>query len=305
VAPTPTNELKIRTWSLSLESDLTVNFQVAPEVYNEYSNVRMEFKLVDGIKEYETVVVDNPSILANGRYCFPFAGVAPFSIKDTIEVKLYGTFEGVEYVYESTCQVLSYCNNMLKANMPLLNTVIVDLMNFGSAQQVYGKHNAHDLINAELTDAQKAYGTSTVPAMTDNTNIKYAVLDGATASFRGATLVVDSAVWIRFKVQLPADTTGISMHVTTSNGKSFDIPVEEFVAQGSNQYYVFITQLLAVDMRTLVYATVQRNGVNISNTVQYSVESYCATAYNKGNAELDALMVAMLNYGDAAHKFFS
>jgi hypothetical protein len=295
-------ELKFRTWSLTLKSDLTVNFQVEAAVYKAYENMRAEFTIVDGVEEHETVVVTEAVLLSNGRYSFQFAGVAPYRLKDTIQAKLYGTFEGVEYVIEKEYQVVKYCQALMPSG-GVVGTVAVNLVNFATMQQIYMSHNTNDLINSDLTDDQKDMGTYGKPTWENKLTTKHVVIDNPTASFKGVTLDVQSIIRMRFTVQLPEDTTGIVAYITADNGAVLEVPFEEFEATTTaNRYYIYFSGMRAVDMRKCAYVCIKQNGTVISNTLRYSIESYCATSYVAGT-NLGNLLEAMINYGDAVEKY--
>ena len=74
------------------------------------------------------------------------------------------TYEGAT---QSGYSVKQYCYNTLsKANTTAANKrVLVDFLNYASAAQVYFNLNTKNLVNAELTDEQKAFGTATVAAI--------------------------------------------------------------------------------------------------------------------------------------------
>jgi hypothetical protein len=241
-------------------------------------------------------------LLSNGRYSFQFAGVAPYRLKDTIQAKLYGTFEGVEYVVEKEYKVVKYCQALMPSG-GVVGTVAVNLVNFATMQQIYMSHNTNDLINSDLTDDQKDMGTYGKPTWENKLTTKHVVIDNPTASFKGVTLDVQSIIRMRFTVQLPEDTTGIVAYITADNGAVLEVPFEEFEATTTaNRYYIYFSGMRAVDMRKCAYVCIKQNGTVISNTLRYSIESYCATSYVAGT-NLGNLLEAMINYGDAVEKY--
>ena len=56
-------------------------------------------------------------------------------------------------------------------------------------------------------------------------------------------------------------------------------------------------------MRTLFTATVYRDGVAVSNTLQYSIQTYVYGKTTEGVAVND-MLVAMLKYADACKAYF-
>ena len=66
-------------------------------------------------------------------------------------------------------------------------------------------------------------------------------------------------------------------------------------------YCLIYDKLDAGQMRTLVYVTAYRDGVAVSHTLQYNIESYAAAKLAEGtDAPLCELLSAMMRYGDSA-----
>ena len=157
-----------------------------------------------------------------------------------------------------------------------------------------------------MTDEQKALASTYDLALNSVTNASYEVIDNPTAKFNGGGLFLSNAVVVRFKVTL-TDLEGVVVKVTV-DGTTYEIPSSEFANNNNsnpefselkeNQYYVFCSALTARQMRENIYAVIYKDGVAISNTLLYSIESY---AYSKQNdAKLGALIKAMMYYGDSA-----
>jgi hypothetical protein len=95
---------------------------------------------------------------------------------------------------------------------------------------------------------------------------------------------------------------GITVQIKVGS-KTYEI--NTFDAAGNNQYYVLFDALHSAQLSEPIYATIMRDGVAVSNTMRYSVESFIYAKVN--NASTDAKIVnlvkAMISYGDAAYAF--
>ena len=65
----------------------------------------------------------------------------------------------------------------------------------------------------------------------------------------------------------------------------------------------YFDNILPNQMRTPFTATVYRDGVAVSNTIQYSVQSYVVGKTTAGTA-LNDMLIAMLKYADACAAYF-
>ena len=246
------------------------------------------------------------------RYVFSFNGLSPYILGDTVSVYLYGTYEGVEFKYEHQNKdgvkgysVQQYCYNQLgKSTDAEFLTLLVDLLNFATSHQHYATYRLDSLLNADLTDAQKALATPYPGDAVDIANTSYVVIDNPTAKFNSGALSLESAVVVRYKITCE-DLTGVSVKLTC-DGQNYEIFAEDFIEIGNNQYYVDFDALKPTQMRSAIEATICRDGVAISNTLLYSIASYVAR--NADNAsqriELRNMLKAMLSYGDASYDYF-
>jgi hypothetical protein len=216
-------------------------------------------------------------------------------MNDTLKITLYGTYKGVEYSKSTTYSVANYCYNMLnKAGTDInLKAVLVNLLNFGSAQQVYCNYNPENLSNANLTDTHKSYANNGELVLTNNRTMS-GTNNGA--KFVGAGLSVNEAVEIYYGISC-SDLTGVTLELD-ANGQHYTIEASEFTETGGS-YYAYFKELKANHMRTIVTAGIYRDGQLISKVATYSIETYAASKINGGDA-LAELVKMMMYYGDSA-----
>jgi hypothetical protein len=295
IPPSGNAALKFTTAALTLGADLKVTFTVNQDTLDAFENVYVVFEF----NGKEITVSDYTTDKAGTKCYFALPGVAPRMMKDNILAKLYGTYQGQEFVFEYNYNASKYCYQMLKyyASNVKLCTLAVDLLNFAAAHQTYMSYNLENMANAELTDAQKAMGSSGAQTFT---SIMGQTGENVNASFSGVTLTLSDAVIVRYTVKCN-DLTGISLKVVVE-GTEYMIPASEFISSGTaGTYYVNFTQLKARQMRQAMEATVLLNGEATSKTLKFSVESYAART--TAPADLVTLVKAMMYYGDSAKAF--
>ncbi|MBQ9964577.1 MAG: hypothetical protein IJP14_05605, partial [Clostridia bacterium] len=287
-------DLKFSEVSLSLSDNLTMNFKANKALFDsKYTN---PYAMINGNKI--AGVLDEE----NGVYVFSYDNIAPQSMADSITATLFATYNG------SLCEgktvessVKTYCEWLLaNATSDAQRRLVVDLYNYGSAAQAYVNKRPNRLINSYLSTTQAAWGTAEMANIANKTVNED---NGSAVTWSQAGLVLDDSVRVWFEFAA-ADTTGLTVKITDTTGKELDvIEAAAFAEQSAGVYRVSFDGLNAKGMRRLLNVTVyDAQGNAVSNTLTYSVESYIYTVLNGGsdNAKLQALVTALMNYGDAA-----
>ncbi|MBQ4578130.1 MAG: hypothetical protein IJA84_03610, partial [Clostridia bacterium] len=161
--------LKFTGASVTLYSDLGVNFKVNGSVLKDYTDPFVKFHF--GGED----ITHKDYVISGGKYVFRFRDIAPHRIGDTITATLYAYKDGVLCQGATvTYSVKQYCYNMLETYNDVdypaygkLRTLLVDLLNYGAAAQTYTKYNTGALVNGELMDKQLTWGTATDPAVSN------------------------------------------------------------------------------------------------------------------------------------------
>ena len=96
------------------------------------------------------------------------------------------------------------------------------------------------------------------------------------------------------------DLTGLKVVVTDGENVLETLTPDPSDKDTNGRYYVTFGKLNAGQMRKTVYATVMQGTKKVSNTMQYSIESYAAAQSNSTVANLPELLHAMMRYGDSA-----
>ena len=288
---------KISSANLTLSDSIAVNFRVKAEVYEAYENVYAVISCGTN-----SITVNNPVYKeAEGLYVFSFAGIGPQNMKDAISCTLYGTANGQDYTKTVEYSVYRYCTNQLaKSNDPAFKAVVTDLLNYGAAAQIYSGHNVNDLANAGVDQTYATATLATEPVK--DLNLTYATIDNPTVAWKSASLYLESKVNARLEIQTD-DLTGLTVKFVI-NGVEYVSDKFEARPNTADRYYVYFDSLLPTQMRTPFTATVYRNGVAVSNTIQYSIQTYVVGKTTPGT-NLNDLVIAMLKFGDACAAYFN
>lgn len=298
---TPSAEIVFSGASLTLYDNICINFKAEESLFTEvgYENPYVVFE-INGeqyiVSDYEVV---------NGKYVFDFADISPANMNDTVKATLYATFDGVEYISETReYSVATYCYNMLSKystdDYAELRTLLVDLLNYGAMTQVYESYNTDELVNAKLTEEQRAWGTSDAPVYKTVQNLSYKTIDNPTVMWTGGGLNLEDSVTMRFKISAES-IDNLTVKAETEES-IWTISAEEFeVTTGG--YYVFFDGLDASQMSEPVYLTIYNGDTPVSNTICYSIESYAYSKQSSTDTNLVNLLEAMMKYGNSAYAY--
>ena len=232
-------------------------------------------------------------------------------MKEMVYAVLTAEYEGETYTSATKeYSIYTYCNNQItknsaNASYKKLMALLVDILNYGSAAQTYQNYKVTDLANAELTAAQKALGNQEVIQYVDKKELKADLVDGALADIKVVGLTLQDSVVVNFKFELLNGATKDGLvAVFKGAGKTWTVDAEDFVYEASSKRWIInFNGLNPAQMRETFTVHLEKDGVIVSDTATYSVESYGASSTAQGNAKLLALVEAMVRYGRSAKNY--
>lgn len=305
--------LKFATAALTLQSNIAINFKVNAAMFDTYGYTEpyAVFTIYDGEGNAEETTVREYRIEeGTGRYLFDFENIAPNRLNDTVEGVLYAKFDDEWYQSATvTYSAATYCYRQLNNATVSSNsayaefrTLLVDLLNYGAATQMHTGYRTDALANADLTETQASWGTSSIRTLVNDQDAFYETVENPLAAWKGAGLNLKDAVVIRLKFET-LDTEGLSVKIV-GKYNTWEIGSNEFdpVIGEDNRYYIYFDSLDASQMSEKIYATIYKDGVAVSNTLQYTIETYAAKNTVAGTT-LGELLISMMKYGDAANKY--
>lgn len=309
--------LGIRGASLTLSSDISINFYVPKKNVEGYENPYL--LCTKQIYDKKGSLVGTEELKLTGRrengdnWVYTYTGIAAKEMGSLVTATVHGTKGGKEYTGKSLeYSVKQYAYNKLKADTTddKFKTMLVDMLNYGAAAQEYWGYNPKNLVNAELTEEQKAYATQTDPTLTDNRAVS-GTANGL--ELKGITLLMQEKIAIKYYFthkNYTGKMSDLTMKVTyvDSNGQTqtSEITGDKFTTNGDS-YAVVFDELNPTQLHTVCTAEVfDKDGKKVSQTVTYSAESYAARklADGKTNEKFAKLLREMMKYGDSSAKYF-
>lgn len=299
--------------SCSFHNNLTMNYYVPTADLENYQSFYLGVeKDVYKNKEWTTEYIELKGELTSSGYKFVFKGIGAAEAGNELRAVLYAELDG--NLYKSKTDVYSvkeYAYNRLeKSTDAKFKTLLVDMLNYCSAAQTYFGVNVDNLVNADLTETQKALATATDAVVMDNSS--KVVLDGATAQVKGKSIVFNSNIEAKFYLDLDklSDLNGVRFTIEYVDGKNAlhkkSISSDEFVFDvATGCYTVKYIELNSADLRAMMTVKIEKDGTVISDTVNYSVETYVYNMLNKStNQTFKALLKELIKYSDSANKYF-
>lgn len=291
----------INTVSLSLESSITMNFKVFKNSLSAFDDYYMTFEC-GGKEEKVTNYKQDGSY-----YVFSYKGINPQLMNDKVTAVLHAKNGKEEYTSpEKVMSVREYAYTMLDRyssdEHSKLRTLLVDLLNYGSATQKYVGYQTDNLANSDLTATQKSWASKDTKEFKNIRNFNYKTISNPTVQWNSCGLVLGNA--IMFKVKFTANNVeNKTVEITLRNAK-FTYDKNDFKDNGDGTYYVYCNELFAHEVSDELLLTVYENGVPCSNTMLFSVESYARLVRDKyKGTPLDEMITTMMLYGNSAKEY--
>ena len=302
-----TEPLTFAGWSLTLQNDLSLNYAVDEKYFTEYGYEAPAVTFTMG--ERTVTVTEYNTVRYPGYYIFTLTDIAPHQLSQTVSATMSATYGGETVTTETeTYSVKQYCYNTLgNTDNDSLKTLIVDLLNYGAATQSYVE-DTDALVNGDLSEEQKTFGTQDDVTLTSKANVKYQTITEPSVTWLGAYLTLTDTVDMKFVFNTES-TDGLKVKVSTkdpldSEASGTDHFITEFESYADGGYVAAFDRFDATQMRDTVYVTVLDSEDNaVSNTYAYSIESYAYAKQNDENESLEALVKAMMKYGDSAKAY--
>ena len=297
--------LRRRGNALSLESSITLATYITKDVVDYYDEVYAEFTR-NG--KTEKVYPSDKTLTSNSTvYCiFYYTGISPQALGDNVSITFYGikdgvTYNGNAYKYSATDYIKSTLNK--PTSSAKLKTLLVDLVYYGEACQVYQNYKTDNLLTDILTDEQKAFHSTDDLNLTNIKNSKYSLCDNRLVKF-GTALRLNNSV----KMAIAMNMTNVTLEELSLKVKkgsrtmtySYSKNPENFGKGKDGYWYFYFDGVYANQMSDEVLITAYKGSEQVSYTLKYSVESYAAIVTD---AKIKAVTDAMMRYGNSAKAY--
>ena len=297
--------LRRRGNALSLESSITLATYITKDVVDYYDEVYAEFTR-NG--KTEKVYPSGKTLTSNSIvYCiFDYTGISPQALGDDVSITFYGvkdgvTYNGNAYKYSATDHIKSTLNK--PTSSAKLKTLLVDLVYYGEACQVYQNYKTDNLLTDILTDEQKALRSTADLSLTNIKNASYETCENRLVKF-GTALRLNNSV----EIAIPLNMTNVTL-----DDLSFKVKIgsrtltytyaenpDNFEKGKDGYWYFYFDGVYANQMSDEVFITAYKGDEQVSYTLKYSVESYAATVTD---TKLKAVTDAMMRYGNSAKAY--
>ena len=297
--------LRRRGNALSLESSITLATYITKDVVDYYDEVYAEFTR-NG--KTEKVYRSGKTLTSNSIvYCiFDYTGISPQALGDDVSITFYGvkdgvTYNGNAYKYSAIDYIKSTLNK--PTSSAKLKTLLVDLVYYGEACQVYQNYKTDNLLTDILTDEQKALRSTADLNLTNIKNASYETCENRLVKF-GTALRLNNSV----EIAIPLNMTNVTL-----DDLSFKVKIgsrtltytyaenpDNFEKGKDGYWYFYFDGVYANQMSDEVFITAYKGDEQVSYTLKYSVESYAATVTD---TKLKAVTDAMMRYGNSAKAY--
>ena len=148
--------------SLLFEDEIFYNFYFMPSNTAdvvEYGVITFTTKLADGTHADAVDVIPGAVDNGDGTYTVRTNGIPAKEMGDWLYFRVYAKLSDDSYAYATTYgyRATAYANTVLSGNSDTkTKALMVAMLNYGAAAQEYFGHNTDSLMNAGLTEAQKA-----------------------------------------------------------------------------------------------------------------------------------------------------
>ena len=301
--PTMTEDTEIMH-SLNLSSDIAMNYVVSKSTLVDYDSFYLECVLPgqDSARKIEPIERGN-------YYYFTLEGLTAVQMADVVSATLYMEKDGRSYYTEtdhySICQY-AYAQLGKEGASPELKTLCAELLRYGATAQIYKAYRTDSLADSLLTEEQRAYCTDLDTVSFGNHNRLTGEEDTYPVAWIGKSLILDSRVTLRFVVdpgEYRNSTSRLSMRIsyTDIHGEEQTAVVTSCQPYGAGYYSFDFSGLTAAELRTVLSATVYAGDQAVSQSLQYSADTYGTG--KTGN--LGKLCKALVAYSDSARAFFT
>ncbi len=299
--------------NLNLASDISINFAVRTDLLTSYDSYYLEVRVPvytgNSLESYRTVQIK--PVLNGMYYYFTLTGMTAIQIGDEVQAVLHMTKGGAEYIsntdYYSVAEY-AYAQLNKTTTKESLNRLCANLLQYGTAAQVYKNYRTNAYADAGMTTAHRAYLTDISTITFTNHNRTLSDLANPTVLWQGKALILDSKITVKYVINTGLYTGSINdlslrIQYLDYTGKSQTVILRDPQPYGNTAgWYCFdFDSLLAAELRQVLSAAVYQGNTRVSQTMEYSVESY---GYNRTGTLL-ALCKAMMAYSDTALAFFN
>jgi hypothetical protein len=234
------------------------------------------------------------TIYGEKHYVVEFSGLAAKEMGNEVTIVIRDA-EGNALSKAYTSSLRAYAMEKLETSTNAVFKVsLVDMLNYGAEAQKYFTYNTDDLVNADLSEEQKALAS----AEGIYTNKR----EADEAYYNATNLRFESKINLLLRVKIPYGTYAVfSWTDHYGNAHSKRIENSEY-ATSSGMYVLELDELVVADARVMVTCTIYNNA---DDTVVTTIVDSCEgeVAGTSSTSEVKALYIAYMKFADSAYKY--
>ncbi|MBR3046070.1 MAG: BspA family leucine-rich repeat surface protein [Oscillospiraceae bacterium] len=309
--------------SVALNNRLGIAYYIPKSELEGYENVKLliqkeHFNADGSERTLQSSEVTEYQIEDSGygdEYVFVYQNIAAKEMVSEVYASISAEKDGKGYISQiDKYSVSTYAMN--KLNKPDtksgLKTLLVDMLNYGSAAQTYFNYNTGNPANSTLTAAQRKLGTNAF-SLNITSDASETKISSPKAQFSGKNLLLGNNValvfYMTFDKSVQKRNVMLKLSYTTVNGKTITktVPFSQFVSgEFANEYRFDYSDVQAKDSCRPVTAVLYEGTQQISNEITYSVQTYAYNMLNKSStsAKVKTIIYALMVYCKSAENYF-
>ncbi|MBR4308178.1 MAG: MBL fold metallo-hydrolase, partial [Oscillospiraceae bacterium] len=299
--------------TLNLASDISINFAVRTTLLADYVNhyLVVEIPVYSGNEQTGTRTLTIEPVLNGNYYYYTLTGLTAVNMGDVVSAQLHMEKDGQEYLSKvDTYSVAQYAYSQLnKAEVSdKLKALCADLLRYGKEAQIYKSYRLDSLVDASMTEENKAYLSDAEAVVFGNTNKTLTDLESPPITWAGKSLILDSKVCLKFifsASKYSGSVEGLTLRVSYTDTygaeKTLTLADPELYNEKLGYYAFTLDTLLAAELRSIISVQVYAGDTPVSATLQYSPDTYG----NNKTGQLMILCKALIAYSDTAKAYFT
>lgn len=302
-----TGLLRVRTINADFGGEIAASFSLAPEQYNAFDEVYAIITRADGVQ----IKVPAKKFYDYNSKMWIDYGFTPQGFNSSISVRFYATKDGETYWgddYEYNMIDKYVRKQLTQTTNQYWKKLLVEMMYYGTEAQYYANWDTENPMINILTEEEKALHSTEPLNLTSHKNNSYAVIDNPKVLWRSLRLTFGAGTVLEFrtKAYTPNENTKVVVEVngfTRTYQYSNEDDRQYFVDDGQGGVWFEYRHLLTKYLRTPVHITFYEGDTQISNTYQWSAETY---ALGRTTDKSDYNMsMQLMRFGNAAIDYFA
>ncbi len=300
--------------TLNLASDISVNYAVMKTLLEGFDMDTVYLECTVEMYENNTYLgTETVKLLPVEQeyfYYFTLEGLTAVQMNDRLTAVLYGTKDGQPYLsspdsYSIADYAVAQMNKSSAA--PSLKTLCADLLRYGAAAQAYKEYRTDAFVDSCMTEHHRSYLSPVDAVSFGSVNFTLKDLEAPSVTWVGKSLNLESKVAVKYIVQVGAyagQTEKLQLRVTYKDCDGVEVTAtvenpEAYNAEAGLYAFNF-DGLLAAELRSVLSAQVFEGDKAVSETLQYSPDTYG----NNKSGLLGELCKALFAYSDSALLYF-